>query len=117
MLRLSQLLIRNLYKSISAYMGNPVSLQGYKRATMDPYLNACYSQNNAAAMCDIPFNAAPGNSFYCPSHAYDATYVKTNVCTTANCLSGNQAFDKQKYKTIRKWKKCGRGKRSSFLIF
>ncbi|XP_014480671.1 PREDICTED: protein angel isoform X2 [Dinoponera quadriceps] len=115
MLRLSRLFLRTLRKSTSAPMDNSVSLQDCKKATMEPYLDRCYSQNNAAAMCNIPFNATPGNSIYCQSHTYDAAYsVKANVCTTAaNCLPGNQVLDRQRYKAIRKWKKFGKGRPNS----
>ncbi|XP_032686865.1 protein angel homolog 2 [Odontomachus brunneus] len=115
MLRLSRSLLRTLYKGISTSMGNPVSVQECKRPKMDPYLNSCYNQNNASAMCSIPFNTASDNAIYCPSDTYETSYgVKANVCrTSANCLPGNQAFDRQRYNTIRKWKRFGKGKPNS----
>lgn len=118
MIRLSRLLLRTLRKSISTSMGNPVSVQDCKKTKMDPYLNSCYTQNNTSAMCSIPFNTASDNAIYCPNDDYDASYsVKANVCTTtANCLPGNQAFDRQRYKTIRKWKKFGKGKACYFCF-
>ncbi|XP_011145151.1 protein angel isoform X2 [Harpegnathos saltator] len=110
MLRLSQLFIRTLHKSTSVFLDNSVSLKNCKTTTMDPYLNRCYNPNNTA-MCNIPFNTASDNSIYCPNPAYDATYVRANVCTkAANCMQGNQVFDRQRYKTIRKWKQFGKGR-------
>lgn len=112
MLRLSRLFLRTLRKSVPISMDNSVSLQDRKGATMEPYLDRCYNQTNTAAMCNIPFNATPGNSIYRQSHGYNTAYnVRSNVCTTAaNCLPGNQVLDKERYKTIRKWKKFGKGK-------
>lgn len=120
MLRLSLSFLRTLPRSVFASVNNPVfNLGDCKRTTMEPYLDRCYNQNNAAAMCNVPFNATPGNSIYCPSHAYDTAYsVKANVCTTsANCLPGNQILDRQRYKAIRKWKQLEKGKDRYLCVF
>lgn len=119
MLRLSQSFLRTLLKHTSASMNNPISVKDCKRSKMDPYLSSCYSQNNTSAMCSVPFNPTLDNTLYCSSDTYDASYsVKANVCTTTpNSLPGNQVFDRQRYKAIRKWKKFGKGKTCYFCFF
>lgn len=130
MLELTRLFLRNLRKStcipatlLSSYlkfpisMDKPVSNQDSKKVMMEPYLGTHYNQNNATAMCNIPFNTAPGNMIYCHANALDTTQgVKTNSCgRSVKCLRGNQIFDKQRYKTMRKWKRFGKGIDNYFI--
>lgn len=75
---------------------------------MEPYLDTCYSHNNSTVMYSLPFNAASGNLIYCQTDTFE-TSVNANVCTTTMSLGGNHMFDKQRYKTMRKWKRFGKG--------
>ncbi|XP_024882164.1 protein angel-like isoform X1 [Temnothorax curvispinosus] len=93
-------------------MDNPTSHQKCTKVKMEPYLDTCYSQNNTAAMCDIPFHTATNTLIYCQTGAFsDATHsVRTNVC--ADAKYGNY-MDKQRYRAIRKWKRVEKDRSSN----
>lgn len=92
-------------------MDNPAaSHQKCTKAKMESYLGTCYAQNNTTTMCDVPFRTASNNLIYCqPGALTDVTHsVKANICA-ADTKYGNY-IDKERYKTMRKWKQIGRGK-------
>lgn len=81
---------------------------------MDPYHDTCYSQNNATALCDISFNSASNYNMLSYNIHQSETFadkthnVKANM-HVADTKHGNY-IDKSGYKTIRKWKRIGKGK-------
>lgn len=101
------------YLELPASMDNSPSHQKCTKVKMEPYLDTCYSQNNSTAMCDIPFHATANTLFYCQTGAFaDTTHsVRANVCT-ADTKYGNH-MDKQRYRTIRKWKRIEKDRSSN----
>ncbi|KMQ88633.1 protein angel-like protein 2 protein, partial [Lasius niger] len=97
------------YLDLAISMDNPAaSHQKCTKAKMESYLGTCYAQNNTTTMCDVPFRTASNNLIYCqPGALTDVTHsVKANICA-ADTKYGNY-IDKERYKTMRKWKQIGR---------
>lgn len=105
------------YLELVVSMDDPASHKKCKKVKMEPYHdrhNRCYSQN-VTAMCDIPFHTTANTLIYCQTGA-DATHsVKANVCTADTKYRNH--MDKQRYRTIRKWKQIGKGKNHYLSLF
>lgn len=95
------------YLAIS--MDNPASHQKCTKAKMESYLGTCYAQNNITTMCDIPFHTAPSNLLYCQSGGF------ADVTHSAADTKHGSYIDKERYKTLRKWIRVGKGK-DTFLF-
>ncbi|XP_011335312.1 protein angel isoform X2 [Ooceraea biroi] len=98
------------YLDLVVPMDDPATRKGCRRARMEPYVDACYSQNttSTATVCDVPsFTSAPSSNMrYCADSVH-----RTSACAT-DIKYGNH-IDKQRYKSLRKWKRLGKDRASS----
>ncbi|KYN50202.1 PREDICTED: protein angel [Cyphomyrmex costatus] len=91
---------------LAVSMDNSPSHQKSK-VHMEPYFDTCYSQSNNTTMCDLT-----NTLIYCHTSFTEATHnVKANICT-ADTKYGTY-IDKQRYKTIRKWKRIEKDRSSN----
>ncbi|XP_011867109.1 PREDICTED: protein angel isoform X2 [Vollenhovia emeryi] len=102
------------HPELAVSMDKSPSHQKCTKVKMEPYLDTCYSQSNASAMCDIPFHATANTLIYCQTGPYaDPTpsVVRNNVCAVDTRYGGY--MDKQRYRAIRKWRQVEKDRSSN----
>ena len=109
-LAVKQVFLRNFYKTVliserSCYnlMTNSATQQKLSQTSMDPFLETYYTSNNY----EIPLNFTSEN-LACESNIQT---LGTNTCVESPMfLMDKYMSDKQRYKSMRQWKRFKKGK-------